>query len=77
MKKSNLVNIYSVGTQKNVILEHLRIRGSISQVEAQEVYKIRRLAARISEMKNESPYYPIKSVLKKDLANQRYAKYYL
>jgi hypothetical protein len=72
-KKSKITNIYPIGTQKYVILEHLKIRG-ISQVEAQEVYKIRRLAARISEMKND---YPIKSVLKKDLTNQRYAKYYL
>jgi hypothetical protein len=74
MNKSKIVNIYPVGTQKYVILEHLKIRG-ISQVEAQEVYKIRRLAARISEMKNDN--FPIKSVLKKDLTQQRYAKYYL
>jgi len=74
-KKSKITNIYPIGTQKYVILEHLKVRG-ISQVEAQEVYKIRRLAARISEMKNNDKY-PIKSVLKKDLTNQRYAKYYL
>ena len=73
-KKSKIVNIYPVGTQKHAILEHLKVRG-ISQVEAQEVYKIRRLAARISEMKNDN--YPIKSVLKKDLAQQRYSKYYI
>ena len=74
-KKSSLVNIYPIGTQKYKILEHLKIRGGISQVEAQEVYRIRRLAARISEMKNDN--FPIKSVLKKDLSNQRYSKYYI
>jgi hypothetical protein len=73
-KQSKLINIYPEGTQKHKILNHLKLRG-ISQVEAQEVYKIRRLSARIFEMKIDK--FPIKSVLKKDFENQRYAKYYL
>jgi hypothetical protein len=74
MKRQQLNNIYLSG-QKHTIFEHLKIRGSISQVEAQEVYRIRRLAARISEMKSDG--YPIMTVMKKDLSNQKYAKYYL
>jgi len=73
-QKKKLTNIYNQGTQKYKILEHLKVRG-ISQVEAQEVYKIRRLSARIFEMKKDR--FPIKAVLKKDMENQRYAKYYL
>jgi len=68
-------NPYSSGTQLNLVLEHLFIKSSITQVEAEAVYKIRRLAARISEMKSDG--WNIERNIRYDLAGQRYARYSL
>ena len=46
---------------------------SITQVEAESVYKIRRLASRIDELKKEG--WNIKSEIKRDMMGQRYARY--
>ena len=70
MKKSNP---YTPGTQNYMILNHLRTKGSITQVEAEAVYKIRRLSSRISEIKADG--FNINSMLKHDMMGQRYARY--
>lgn len=78
MKKNEYYNPYSItqrGSQLQVVLQHLFVKGSISQVEAEAVYKIRRLASRIFELKQDG--WRIKRELKQDLAGQRYARYSL
>lgn len=61
--------------QKFLILEHFLTGRSITQVEAEAVYKIRRLAARIAEMKADG--WNIARELRKDLMGQKYARYSL
>lgn len=68
-------NPYTPGTQNFMILNHLYTKGSITQVEAEAVYKIRRLASRISEIKNDG--FQINNLLKHDMMGQRYARYSL
>jgi hypothetical protein len=68
-------NPYAEGTQPHRILEHLMSKGSITQVEAEAVYKIRRLASRIHELSRFG--WNIGRELKSDAMGQRYARYFL
>jgi len=68
-------NPYNAGTQPHRVLEHLMTKGSISQVEAEAVYKIRRLASRIHELKNDG--WNVGRMLKQDAMGQKYARYFL
>lgn len=58
-----------------LIFTHLLSKGSITNVEAQALYRCRALPRRIADLKAEGV--PIKSVLKKDATGQRYARYVL
>lgn len=60
---------------KDLILIHLLEVGSISNREAQDLYRCRALPRRIADLKADGV--PIKSVLKKDATGQRYARYTL
>ena len=71
--KRTYINPYN--GQAGIVLEHLFAKGSISQVEAAEVYKIRRLASRIFELREAG--WNIESQSKKDMAGQRYVRYYI
>lgn len=62
-------------SQRTAVLKHLRDHGSLSSVEAEAVYKIRRLASRIDELRQDG--HPIASVCRKDAVGQRYVKYAL
>jgi hypothetical protein len=70
-------------TQHEMILDHLRsvdpdtgkTRG-LSQLEAQHLYGIERLASRIDELKNHQGY-DIVRVMKQDNTGKRYARYFL
>lgn len=80
--KKIVQNFYNYGSQKYLIIEHLNYKGSITQVEAETVYKIRRLSARISEInadyslgKNGSYITTITRSMKKDMMGQKYARY--
>jgi len=55
-------------------LEHLMTKRSITQVEAEAVYKIRRLAARVCELRDQG--WNIESEIKRDAMGQKYARYY-
>lgn len=59
----------------DLILLHLLEKGSISNVEAQALYRCRSLSRRICDLKSEG--WPIKSELKHDTTGQRYARYSL
>ena len=58
-----------------MILRHLEDKGSITNVEAQALYRCRSLSRRISDIKSWG--FPVKSILKKDVTGQRYARYFL
>ncbi len=67
--------------QTTTILRHLEKVGSISNVEAQALYKCRALPKRISEIdhaldQNNDPRY-IGKEMKRDATGQRYVRYYL
>jgi hypothetical protein len=58
-----------------LILNHLITKGSISNVEAQALYRCRSLSRRICDLK--AAGWSINSYLKKDATGQRYARYEL
>jgi hypothetical protein len=60
-------------TQVQLLAHHLETVGSITNVEAQAMYKIRALPRRISDL--ESKGYVIERQRKKDLTGQRYVRY--
>lgn len=62
-------------SQKETVLNHLKRKGSLTSVEAEAVYRIRRLASRIDELRQDG--HPIKSVFRKDPTGQRYVRYVL
>jgi hypothetical protein len=61
--------------QAQTILKHLKTQGSITQAEANLIYKIRALPRRILDLKEAGC--KIASVLKVDATGQRYARYSL
>jgi hypothetical protein len=58
-----------------LILTHLITKGSITNVEAQALYRCRALPRRIADLKQAG--WNIHSFLKKDATGQRYARYVL
>ena len=62
-------------SQNKMLIEHFEECGSISNVEAQAVYKIRSLPRRICDLKEIG--YEFSRERKKDLTGQRYVRYYL
>lgn len=62
-------------SQKEMILTHLREKGSITSLEAIGVYRIYRLQARIDELRDQG--YAIKTEMHKDGTGKRYARYNL
>jgi hypothetical protein len=62
-------------SQKQLILQHLREKGSITSLEAIGVYRIYRLQARIDELRDQG--YEIKTEMHRDVTGKRYARYCL
>ena len=62
-------------SMEDLVLDHLCIKGSITAVEAQALYRCRSLSRRIATLKQEG--FNIRSVLKTDATGQRYARYVL
>lgn len=62
-------------TQTRRILEHLKDQGSITQVEAQAMYKARSLTRRITDIREMG--YDVYSEWKTDHTGQRYVRYWL
>jgi Ran GTPase-activating protein (RanGAP) involved in mRNA processing and transport len=63
----------TLGPQHEQILKHIAEKGSISNVEAQAVYRIRSLPRRIKDLKELG--YSFKTEMRKDPTGQRYARY--
>jgi polyhydroxyalkanoate synthesis regulator phasin len=62
--------------QLSKIAGHLVMKGSISQMEAEGLYGVRRLTSRINELKKNEGV-QIKTEIRKALNGQRYARYFL
>ncbi len=62
-------------SQNYKILSHILRLGSITQVEAHELYRVYRLASRINDLKNLGVY--VVKNQKVDLTGTRYAEYSL
>lgn len=62
-------------TQTAQILEHLKTKGSITQVEASALYKSRSLTRRITDIRQSG--HNVKSEWKTDPTGQRYVRYHL
>jgi hypothetical protein len=61
--------------QATQVLTHLRSVGSITGVEAEQVYRIRHLPRRIADLREDG--IGIRSEQRKDLLGQRYVRYFL
>lgn len=61
--------------QQKKIVDHLEAEGSITQLEAWDFYRIRRLATRIFELKEKG--YDLTSQRRQDCQGQRYVRYVL
>lgn len=59
--------------QAELLMKHFEQVGSISNMEAQSMYKIRALPRRVSDL--ESKGYKFERVRKTDLTGQRYVRY--
>ena len=59
--------------QQQKILKHLKTVGSLTGVQAADLYRIRELPARICELRRHG--YDIVSEFKRDALGQRYARY--
>lgn len=75
MNEPEIIVVPQGATQVTRLLAHLRMKGTITAVEAMSVHKISRLAARIFDLKNEG--YTITKEFKTDPAGDRYARYTL
>ena len=62
-------------SQRQVILNHLRTKGSISALEALSLYRCNRLAARVEELRRDG--HAIETEMKNDITGKRYARYHL
>jgi hypothetical protein len=62
-------------TQREMLKNHFTKAGSITNVEAQSIYKIRALPRRISDLEAEGMKF--KRERKTDLTGQRYVRYVL
>lgn len=61
--------------QLRTLVNHLKKKGSITNVEAQAMYKMRALPRRIADLKDEG--YTIDRKMSVDMTGQRYARYFL
>lgn len=61
--------------QEEIVLRHLKTVGSLSGVEAEDLYRVRDLPKRISVLKSEG--HDITTQMKRDALGQRYARYAL
>lgn len=65
----------SMSPQAKLVLKHLQQKGSITNVEANAVHKVRALPRRIADLKANG--YQIDREFNKDLTGQRYVRYSL
>ncbi|MGL5934578.1 MAG: helix-turn-helix domain-containing protein [Cetobacterium sp.] len=57
------------------VLNHIIMKGSISPLEADSIYRVKRLTSRVHDLKKMGV--AIVSDLRKDITNKKYARYYI
>lgn len=72
---SNLLHVLPSTNQKGRVLNHLLNVGSLSQLEADELYRVKRLTSRITELKQHGV--GIKVERKHDHTGKLYVRYTL
>lgn len=76
LKPHNNRTVDPRGSQTDLLLAHLGSKGSITQVEASALFKIRSLTRRIADLRGNG--FDIRSETKWDAVNrQRYVRYYM
>jgi len=70
-----VLNQLTAGGQQHHVLSHLITRGSISQLEARNTYRVERLTSRVVELKKRGV--GIKSEFRKDESGKKYVRYHL
>lgn len=63
------------GSQVRKVFNHLACHGSITQLEAHEIYRVHRLASRINDLKRAG--IRVRSEMRHDAAGQRYVRYFI
>ncbi len=61
--------------QMHPVLNHIIMKGSISQLEADEMYRVKRLTSRVHELKKLGVN--IVGEMRKDNTGKRYVRYYI
>lgn len=70
-----VLNQIPTSNQQHQVLSHLIHRGSISQLEARNTYRVERLTSRVVELKKRGV--AIKREMRLDESGHKYARYYL
>lgn len=73
------MNIQLLTPQAARVLEHMRKTGSITNVEANAVHRVRSVSRRITEISRalEGSDYEIRREFKRDVTGQLYVRYFL
>jgi hypothetical protein len=74
-RASALVADLSPTNQCRDVLNHIIMKGSISQLEADSLYRVKRLTSRIHELKKAG--LNIIAEMRKDNTGKRYARYFI
>lgn len=61
--------------QMKAVLNHIIMKGSISQLEADELYRVKRLTSRVTELKKLGV--SIVAEMRRDNTGKRYARYFI
>jgi hypothetical protein len=74
-KAAQVVATISTTNQMHPILNHLIMKGSISPLEADSLYRVKRLTSRIHDLKKLGVN--ITGEFRRDLTGKRYVRYYI
>jgi hypothetical protein len=74
-RASHILSTLSPTNQLKVVLNHIIMKGSISQLEADELYRVKRLTSRITELKGLGV--AVVAEMRRDNTGKRYARYFI
>lgn len=74
-RASYILSALSKTNQMYPVLNHIIMKGSISQLEADELYRVKRLTSRITELKGLGV--SIVAEMRRDNTGKRYARYFI
>ena len=74
-RAAQIVGQIPTTNQMHPVLNHIIMKGSISQLEADELYRVKRLTSRITELKKLGVN--IVAEMRRDNTGKRYARYFI